>query len=72
MAQVFGEDRLEYQGIDALKGLKQFMCINTDTIHYVIVSTRKSFIVVTFYFCFADTAKDVSSRYVATGFLSLH
>ena len=40
MSQVFGEDGLEHLGFASMKGLKQFMCTSTDTIHYVIVSTE--------------------------------
>lgn len=40
VSQVFGEDGLESQGFEALKCLKQFQCISSETIHYVIVSVK--------------------------------
>jgi hypothetical protein len=38
VVQVFGEDGLEHLGNEALNCLKKFMCIRTETIHYVVVS----------------------------------
>lgn len=40
VSQVFGEDGLEQQGFEAMKCLRQFMCIEMETVHYVIVSTH--------------------------------
>lgn len=34
---MFGVDGLEHQGIAALEGLKQFMIVGTDSVHYVVV-----------------------------------
>lgn len=42
MTQVFGEDGLEVQGMAALEGLKEFMVVGTDSVHYVIVSSYKN------------------------------
>ena len=76
MSQVFGEDGLEHLGFASMKGLKQFMCTSTDTIHYVIVSTesfrRDSLFDCLVYLNCMYTAKAVSSHHVPTSFLSLH
>ena len=39
VSRVFGEDNMEERGFAAMEGLKQFMCIGTDTVHYVVVSS---------------------------------
>ena len=39
MNRVFSEDGIEDQGIAAIEGLRQFMVVGTDTVHYVIVSS---------------------------------